>query len=607
MEKSTTAGYFFLVQRDLPPGTLYKYRLNDREEWPDPASKSQPQGVHGPSEVVDTSFPWTDQNWRGIPLPKQVFYELHIGTFTPEGTFDAALRHLEELRDLGITTIELMPLAQFPGGRNWGYDGVYLFAVQHSYGGVAGLQRFVDACHRLGLAVFLDVVYNHLGPEGNYLNQFGYYFTDTYKTPWGWAVNFDGAYSDQVRHYFCNNALYWQTELHLDGLRLDAIHAIRDFAATPFLQELKSRTEQQTQRTGRPFPLIAESNLNDARVIRPVEQGGMALDGQWLDDFHHCLHTLLTGELDGYYQDFGTIEHLKKAFRHGFVYEGEYSPFRQRRHGNSAEDRPASQFVVCLQNHDQVGNRMRGDRLSTLIPFEAQKLGTAVMLLSPYIPLLFMGEEYGETAPFLYFVSHGDPALVEAVQRGRREEFLEFAWLGEAPDPQAEETFLWSKLRHERKQTEPHSTSWELHRELLRLRREVPALASLSKDQLEVRGFEKRKLLVVHRWAEGDEVCFCAHFGTEPLQMNLSWPAGEWDLLLDTAQERWRGPGGRMPQRIDQRGEAISLRDEAGRVLSHFSTLPESGDQIPLSLPPWSLVLYRRRATPPLSPARENR
>jgi maltooligosyltrehalose trehalohydrolase len=570
MEPHPTKGYFCLAERKIPPGSLYKFRLNDRDDWPDPASKSQPQGVHGPSEVVDTTFPWTDQNWKGIPLREHVFYELHVGTFTPEGTFDAAIRHLEELRQLGVTAIELMPLAQFPGNRNWGYDGAFPFAVQHSYGGVAGMQRFVDTCHRLSLAVYLDAVYNHLGPEGNYLNQFGHYFTDAYKTPWGWAVNFDGTYSDHVRHYFLENALYWQRELHLDGLRLDAIHAIRDFSATSFLEELKLFTHMEAERSGWPFRLIAESNLNDARVIRPQEQGGLGLDAQWLDDFHHCLHTLLTGERDGYYEDFGTIEQLARSFREGFVYAGEHSPFRKRRHGNSAKGRPATQFVAFLQNHDQVGNRMMGERFSTLLPFEAQKLGTAALLLSPYLPLLFMGEEYGENAPFLYFVSHGDPQLVAAVQKGRREEFLEFAWLGEAPDPQAEATFQQSKLQHGLKGQEPHRTVWELHRELLRLRRDLPALAHLSKDDLRANSYEKQKLLTVHRWTDGDAICFAGHFGKEPLKMSVLWPEGDWELLLDTASPRWRGPGGTMLERLTSTGE------------------------VQMTLPPWSLVLYRR-------------
>ena len=409
-------GYHEVVAESVDPGTRYFYRLDGESERPDPASRFQPEGVHGPSQVVDSRFSWGDAGWFGLPLRDYIIYELHVGTFTGEGTFAAVVTHLEQLKELGITVLELMPVAQFPGSRNWGYDGTYPFAVQNSYGGPDGLKHLVSACHQRGLAVVLDVVYNHLGPEGNYLGDFAPYFTDRYRTPWGPAVNFDGAHSDEVRRFFIENALSWVTEFHVDGLRIDAVHAILDFSAKPFLQELAEAVHAQAERLNRRIYLIPESDLNDTRLIRAPEVGGFGLDAQWNDDFHHALHTLLTGERTGYYEDFGEIRHLVKGFREGFVYSGEYSPYRRRRHGNSSRSLPAHRFVVFAQNHDQVGNRLRGDRLSHLVSLEALKLAAGVILLSPFIPLLFMGEEYGEIAPFEYFVSHSDPGLIEAVR-----------------------------------------------------------------------------------------------------------------------------------------------------------------------------------------------
>jgi len=361
-------GYHQATLEGVEPGSLYLYSLDGRIERPDPASRFQPKGVHGPSQVVDPAFPWADSCWSGIPLKDYVIYEIHVGTFTAQGTFEAVIAHLDELKDLGITAVELMPVAQFPGDRNWGYDGVYPFAVQDSYGGPAGFKALVNACHQKGVAVVLDVVYNHLGPEGNYLRDFGPYFTDRYRTPWGEAVNFDGPQSDEVRRFFIENALHWITEFHADALRLDAIHAILDFSAQPFLEDLTLAVKEQTEHLNRQVHLIAESDLNDTRPIRSRERGGFGLDAQWNDDFHHAVHTLLTGERAGYYRDFGRVEGLAKAWREGFIYSGEYSVHRRRRHGNSSRPIPARRFVVFAQNHDQVGNRMRGERLSFLVP-----------------------------------------------------------------------------------------------------------------------------------------------------------------------------------------------------------------------------------------------
>ncbi|MBI2090938.1 MAG: malto-oligosyltrehalose trehalohydrolase [Deltaproteobacteria bacterium] len=550
-------GYYQVILENIKPGSLYFYRLEEKER-PDPASRSQPQGVQGPSQVIDPNFPWDDSNWFGLPLRDYIIYELHVGTFTPEGTFDAIIPHLQELRELGVTAVELMPVAQFPGNRNWGYDGVYPFAAQNSYGGPEGLKKLVNACHRRGLAVILDVVYNHLGPEGNYLGDFGPYFTERYKSPWAPALNFDGPYSDEVRRFFIENALYWITEFHIDALRLDAVHAILDHSSQPFLLELGEAVHARAKQLNRRIYLIPESAANDARLIRSRELGGYGLDAQWSDDFHHSLRVLLTGDRSGYYQDYGRVEQLVKAFREGFVYSGEYSPFRRRRHGSSSQDIPAERFVVFAQNHDQVGNRILGDRLSRTVSFETLKLAAGAVILSPFIPLLFMGEEYGETAPFQYFISHSDPELVEAVRRGRREEFREFQWKGEIADPQDVETFQRAKLNHLLRYQAHHQVLHDLYRELIRLRRTIPALARLSKQTMDVRGYEKDRVLLVRRWTDNDEIFIILTFAQKETLVSLPVPEGHWHKLVDSADERWRGGGTLVPKELDSEGE-ISL------------------------------------------------
>jgi maltooligosyltrehalose trehalohydrolase len=552
----TERGYHHAVVDGVEPGSLYLYRLDEGGERPDPASRFQPQGVGGPSQVVSPHFEWEDGRWFGLPLQDYAIYELHVGTFTPEGTFDGVIPHLGELREAGITVIELMPVAQFPGARNWGYDGVYPFAVQNSYGGPDGLKRLVNACHKLGLAVVLDVVYNHLGPEGNYLAEFGPYFTDRYRTTWGAALNFDGPYSDEVRHFFIENALHWVAEYHIDALRLDAVHAIVDHSAVPFVEELAEAVHHRAERLNRRIHVIAESNLNDARLVRPPEMGGYGLDGQWNEDFHHCLHVLLTGERAGYYQDYGGLAQLAKAFREGFVYSGQYSPYRQRRYGSSSRDVPAHRLVVFAQNHDQVGNRMLGERLSQIVPFEGLKLAAGVVLLSPFVPLLFMGEEYGETAPFQYFVSHSDAALVDAVRRGRREEFAAFAWQGEPPDPQDEGTFLRSRLNRNFRAEGYHGVLFEFYRELFRLRSTIAALADLSKEQMEVLEHEEEQVLFVRRWSGNSQVFVAFNFGDRQATAVVSAPAGRWHKRLDSADERWQGKGSSLPETLSLNGEA---------------------------------------------------
>jgi maltooligosyltrehalose trehalohydrolase len=568
-------GYFAACVPSVAPGARYTYRLDGAAEWPDPASRCQPAGVHGPSQVLDAAFAWRDQEWRGLPLAEYVLYELHVGTFTPEGSFAAIIPLLDELKALGVTAIELMPVAQFPGERNWGYDGVYPWSVHPAYGGAAGLKRLVDACHRRGLAVVLDVVYNHLGPEGNYLGQYGPYFTDRYKTPWGSAVNVDGPDSDPVRHYLIANALRWLDEFHIDALRIDAVHAILDFSARPMLAELAAAVADLRSRQGRQIFLIAESDLNDPRLVTPPASGGYGLDAQWSDDFHHALHSLVTGESDGYYADFAAADparrfhYLSRAFRDGFVYAGDYSPHRRRRHGAPAGAIRAEQLVVCAQNHDQVGNRMLGERLAALAPFPALKLAAGTLLLAPFVPLLFMGEEYGETAPFQYFVDHSDPDLIAAVRRGRREEFAAFAWQGEAPDPQSIETFQRSRLNRDLARSGRHQALRDWYAELLRLRRSVPALRTLSRDQLAVYSFDEAGVLALLRWEGGSSAGWAANFSADEAAVELPLPAGRWRTLLHSEEARWGG---------------------AGADLNTF----ESSGCLALSLPAQSFVVWER-------------
>ncbi|MGC2193660.1 MAG: malto-oligosyltrehalose trehalohydrolase [Terriglobales bacterium] len=547
-------GYFHGEVPALEPAMRYIYRLDGEKERADPASRYQPEGVFGPSEIVDLAdFEWTDREWRGLELKNYIFYELHVGTYTPVGTLDEIIKYLSELKALGVTAIELMPISQFSGTRNWGYDGVFPFAVQNSYGGPRALQRLVNACHREGLAVVLDVVYNHLGPEGNFLADFGPYFTDRYQTPWGQAVNFDGAHSDEVIRFFIENALCWLDDFHIDALRLDAIHGIFDRSAQPFLALLSSAVQDLAGRTNRPIYLIAESDLNDSRFVEQLDAGGYGLHAQWNDDFHHALHSLQTGEQFGYYQDFGSLRHLEKALQHGYVYTGEYSHYRQRRHGNSSRAIRPSQLVVFSQNHDQVGNRMFGERSSALITLEAQKLAAGAVMLSPYLPLLFMGEEYGETAPFLYFTSHADPQLAQAVREGRRAEFRAFYREGNLPDPQAEATFLQSRLDHGIRGEGPHCALWNFYRELIRLRKQEPALRELDASNLEATTCRTSGCLRMRRIYGHDDIIVIFNFGDRPADCGPEVPLGDWRKCLDSAERIWAGPGSAIPQEFSAR------------------------------------------------------
>jgi maltooligosyltrehalose trehalohydrolase len=557
-------GYHHAVAAGIAPGALYLYRLDGALERPDPASRHQPQGVHGPSRLTDPRFGWSDSDWTGLALKDYVLYELHVGTFTVEGTFDAAAARLDDLQDLGVSALELMPVAQFPGSRNWGYDGVFPFAVQDSYGGPEGLKRLVDAAHRRRLAVVLDVVCNHLGPEGNVMGSFGPYFNDYCRTPWGMAVNFDGPGSDEVRRFFIENALTWVRDFHVDALRLDAVHGIIDQSARPFLEELGAIVHAEAAQLRRPVHLIAESNLNAPRFIRRAEQGGYGLDGVWNDDFHHALHAILTGERSRYYIDFGRFDQMEKAWSHGFVYDGTYSVFHGHRHGRPLEDTPGERLIVFSQNHDQVGNRARGDRLAERVSFEALKLTAAAVVLSPFTPLLFMGEEYAETATFPYFISHSDAALIEATRKGRLAEFPDLKAGEQIPDPQDEATFLAAKLRWSLRVEGSHGILFSYYRDVLQLRKALLQAGCLQWDKMEVLGFDENCVLLVRYRGAGREAVLVMHFNKAACTLSLPVPAGTWHRILDSAERCWSGPGSPVPATVDSAGAcALSLPGES--------------------------------------------
>jgi maltooligosyltrehalose trehalohydrolase len=494
-------GWWQAAVDNAGPGSRYGFSLDGGPTRPDPRSLSQPDGVDGLSEVIDHgAYRWGDRGWRGVPLPGAVLYELHVGTFTPSGTFEGAIERLGHLVSLGIDAVEVMPIAEFSGDRGWGYDSADLFAPHHAYGGPEGFKAFVDACHAAGLGVVLDVVYNHLGPAGNYLAEYGPYFSDRHQTNWGAAVNFDGPGSPEVRRFVVDNALMWLRDYHCDGLRLDAVHAIVDESARPILEQLGDEVDVLGAGLGRPLFLVAESDLNDPRFVRSPELGGLGMDAAWADEWHHALHAALSGDRSGYYEDFGSLELLAKALRQAWVYDGQWSAHRQRIHGRPPVGMRGYQFVVFTQNHDQVGNRAIGERSSALMSEGRLRIAAALLLTGPFTPMLFQGEEWGATSPFQYFTDHRDDDLGRAVSDGRRNEFVAFGWdPSQVPDPQAEATFESSKLRWEEAATAPHDALLAWYQQLIGLRRRLRALADPRLFGIEVDVDEAAGTLVIRR------------------------------------------------------------------------------------------------------------
>ncbi|MGH9063500.1 MAG: malto-oligosyltrehalose trehalohydrolase [Acidimicrobiales bacterium] len=573
-------GWWAVQVTEAGPGTDYRFSVDGGEPRPDPRSSWQPGGVDGPSRVVDHSaFPWTDGGWRGIHLPSAVVYEGHVGTFSEEGTFAGMTQHLDHLVDLGVDALELMPVAEFSGDRGWGYDGVDLFAPHHAYGGPDGLKALIDACHSRGLAVIIDVVYNHLGPAGNYLGRYGPYFTDRYATPWGQAVNLDGPGSDEVRAFLVDNALSWLSDYHADGLRLDAVHAIVDTSALHFLEELAGRVEELSALLGRSVFVVAESDLNDPRLVRSREAGGYGLDAQWSDDFHHALFAVMTGERSGYYGDFGRLSDVGRALRGAYVYDGRWSAFRGRHHGRPVGGLPGTRFVGYLEDHDQVGNRALGERTASLLGEDRVAVGLGLVLLSPFVPMLFQGEEWGAATPFLYFTDHRDPALGQAVSDGRRREFQAFGWEPDAiPDPQALSSFLASKLdwSEPRRPAGARLLSWT--RSLIALRRAWPELADGRLDRVEVSLDEEAGWLTMRR----GRIVVAANLGGAPVSVEVG--AGPAPAGVGSGS-----PGGRGGP-PDGGGSAGPVPGSAGRLLAR--SRPGASLEGPsLLLPPDSLAV----------------
>lgn len=573
VELSTPNGVIFSLLRPEPKGfhdgtidqarvgSRYRYRLDDGPSFPDPWSRSQPDGVHGASEVVDPSFPWTDRGWSGLDPDHLVLYETHVGTYTEEGTFAGIIPHLSDLRRLGITALELMPVAEFPGRRNWGYDGVNLFAPSRNYGGVAGLKQLVDAAHRVGLGVVLDVVYNHLGPDGNYLRAFSDdYFTDRYDTPWGEAINYDGENRERVRELVIQNACYWLVEYHLDGLRLDATHAIYDASPVHLLAELNDVARTAVGAERHPI-IIAEDGRNDVRIVRSRSAGGFGLDGVWADDFHHHVHSMLTAEREGYYGDYaGSAAAIARTVQEGLYFQGQHSEYRGGPRGTRVTDEPARAFVFCLQNHDQVGNRAFGERLGHLIDRDRYAVASVLLLLAPETPLLFMGQEFGASAPFLYFTDH-EAALGRLVTEGRRREFAGFSTFRDSsrrvqiPDPQAVETFLRSRLDHAER--ESNAPIYRLYRALLHLRATDAVFAHPDRDSTSAASLGTR-CVVVRCWRGAERRVLIANFGEE-LEVFVDEPAfGGWlpnptRTSLSTTAPRFGGSG----QRVRRSGDRL--------------------------------------------------
>lgn len=528
------------------PGLLYKFRLDDEGDFPDPYSQFQPEGVHGFSQVIDhRSYHWEDDSWTGKNLEELIIMEIHVGTFSPEGNFEGIIKRLDYLKELGVNAIELMPVVQTPGRWNWGYDIANLFSVNHNYGTPDDLKRLVDACHQRQMAVILDVVYNHFGPEGNYLPFYGPYLTKKHQTPWGLAVNYDDSFSIFTRKMVLDNVRHWLDTYHIDGLRLDAVHAIKDSSHIHILQEIALVTRNISLEQKRFKFLIAESDENNSRLINPLDKGGYGIDAQWMDDFHHCIHTLLTGENDGYYIDYGRPEDLEKVFKN-YLYTGQCSRYWGRKRGTDAFGNPGKQFVVAIQNHDQIGNRALGDRLATLVAFPFLKTAAALMFFSAYVPMIFMGEEYGEKNPFLFFTDYQDTELKKNVSQGRKKEFWRFGWKN-TPDPQDPETFYRSKLTPQDQWNEQNWQLLRFYKDLIRLRLSHPVLKKLDKHNLKVKVNSSTRLVEIVRWRENIKLTGLFNLGTQTIP--LTRHTGK-----QIFNSEWRIYGG------DQEGETQFLK-----------------------------------------------
>ena len=515
-------GFWRVSVEDAGPGDDYGFLLDDEKQpWPDPRSQWQPNGVHGLSRIYDQkAFHWRDQFWQGPPLTGAVIYEMHIGTFTREGTFDSAITKLHELAALGVTHLEIMPVAAFPGDRGWGYDGVALFAVTENYGGPEALKRFVDACHATGLAVLLDVVYNHFGPVGNYTGKYAPYVTDRHITPWGDAMNFEEAGSDEVRRFFCDNALMWMRDFHFDGLRLDAVHEFMDRSALHFMEQLSAEVDVASATLGRRLVLIAESDLNDPRIVTPREAGGYGMDAQWSDDFHHALFTILYHEEGGkgYYDDFGTLDKLAKSLTNIFVYDGVYSKYRKRRHGRPVAGLSAHHFIGFIQNHDQVGNRATGDRLEQFIGMAKAKVAAGIVLTAPFTPMIFQGEEFAASTPFQYFADHEDEEMAKLVSAGRKKEFAAFGWDHDSiPDPEKIETFQRSKLNWDEAHEGNHAEMLDWFTKLIHIRRASPSLNDGDTTHNQIHFDPEKSWLVMDR----GRVQILTNLGSQPAEFDV--------------------------------------------------------------------------------------
>jgi maltooligosyltrehalose trehalohydrolase len=572
------SGVFEITVPEIGAGTDYRLVFDDGRERPDPFSRWQPQGVHGPSRVVDAgAFAWSDGDWTGLPLEDHILYEIHVGTFTPQGTFEAIIPRLPELLDLGVTALQLMPVAEFPGSRNWGYDGVSLFAPHSAYGGPEGLKRLVDATHRVGLAIHLDVVYNHLGPEGNYLGEFGPYLSQRHHTPWGPAFNLDGPDSHHARRFVIDNALYWQSEYHIDGLRLDAVHGFHDTSERHILAEIAEEVHRQERQSVRRCWIIAESDLNDPVILHEPERGGFGLDSQWSNDFHHSLHAALLGSGQGYFRDFGKIEDLATALTHGFVYQGQFSVYRGREHGKPPVGIDGHHFVVFIQNHDQVANPYRGNRLPALASAGQHKLAACILFCAPGLPLLFMGEEYAESAPFYFFTSFGDPGVIEGARRGRKREHDAAAEPGPPqPDPQDAGTFERSRLGWELRKEPQNARILACYRDLSALRREVGCLRDYRRQATRTwQDEELRWLILLRGEAGGDAALLICNFADNRREIVLPEIEGRWRLRLWTDDPGYGGaphtepppqeinPGSAAGISLSAHSAAIYLKPEA--------------------------------------------